>query len=514
MKRKLVSIILAAVMAAALVIPASAATSAEMEAADDLYSLGLLKGTGEGFELDRGATRQEAMVMIVKLLGRERTALGASWSHPFKDVDAWADDYVGYCWQKKLVSGYDATHFGGSDYVTDAQYLTFVLRVLGYSPAKGDFKWSSPWALAQKLGLISASFSHSANAVCSRGTMALITDNALRASFKNGSGTLGDYLKAAEKNAPTPLTSTQIARKCSGAVFYMTTYVDTDCKTQYGSASGFFISADGVAVTNYHAIAKHLGAKVTLVSGETYPVLGVISADKDRDLAVIKVGMTAESGNTITKFPYLELGRSALVSEGDAVYAIGSPLSQSNTMTGGLVSNISRVVDGSQPYIQTSAATTVGSSGGALLNDQGQVVGVCTAIFNGGDDMTLCVPIDALMKLSKTGSALSLYDFDQKESAVVRDTYCSIKAGSYDVTVKAGEAGGVVVSTDCVSDFYIGYACADENVAACQWGTRIDKFSSTLLIFGLKPGTTSITLSFLSGYGNPDARAVITVHVI
>ena len=112
----------------------------------------------------------------------------------------------------------------------------------------------------------------------------------------------------------------------------MTTYVDTDCKTQYGSASGFFISADGVAVTNYHAIRDHYGAKATLVSGETYPVLGVISADPARDLAVIRIGRTAESGGTIAKFPYLTLGRSALVEEGDTVYAIGSPLAQSNTM--------------------------------------------------------------------------------------------------------------------------------------------------------------------------------------
>lgn len=112
------------------------------------------------------------------------------------------------------------------------------------------------------------------------------------------------------------MTGTEIARKCSGAVFYLKTYYDTDCKTQYGSASGFFISADGTAVTNYHAIKDHYGAKATLVSGETYPVLGVISADPDRDLAVIKIGMTAESGNSITKFPYLKLGRSALAEEG------------------------------------------------------------------------------------------------------------------------------------------------------------------------------------------------------
>ena len=64
-------------------------------------------------------------------------------------------------------------------------------------------------------------------------------------------------------------------------------------------------------------------------------------------LIVLAVGvllMTAESGNTITKFPYLQLGRSALTEEGDTVYAIGSPLSQSNTMTSGIISNTCRIL--------------------------------------------------------------------------------------------------------------------------------------------------------------------------
>ncbi|HNY00225.1 MAG TPA: trypsin-like peptidase domain-containing protein [Oscillospiraceae bacterium] len=513
MKRKILSILLAAALTAALTVPAFAWSGDEMAAADELYSLGLFKGTGEGYALDRAATRQEAAVMLVKLLGRQNAALTGHYSHPFSDVDAWADDYVGYCYQKKLVSGYDKTHFGGGDSLTAAQYLTYILRVLGYG-ADSDFNWSSPWALAEKLGLIDAAFTRSASAPCTRGMLALITDSALKARFKGTSDTLGEYLQTASKTSETPLTGAEIARKCSGAVFYMTTYVDTDCKTQYGSASGFFISADGVAVTNYHAIRDHYGAKATLVSGETYPVLGVISADPTRDLAVIRIGRTAESGGTIAKFPYLTLGRSALLEEGGTVYAIGSPLAQSNTMTSGIVSNAWRVVDSDPPYIQTSAATAVGSSGGALLNDQGQVVGVCTAILSNGDDMTLAVPIDALSALSKTGTVYSLYDYSYKQSQVVRDTLCSITAGSAEITVPYHQSGAVVITTDCVSDFYMGIESADPTVAIAQWGTQIDKYSCTLLITGLAKGTTTVTVKFLSGYGNPDAAAVITVHVV
>ena len=514
MKRKFISVVLAAVMALALAMPAFAASGAEMEAADELYSMGLFKGTGSGFELDKTATRQEAMVMLVRLLGKERTALTGSYSHPFGDVSAWADDYVGYCYQKKLASGYTATRFGGGDTVTVAQYLTFVLRVLGYSPSSGDFIWYSPWSLAEKTGLISSSFVRSANAACTRGSMALISDNALKARLKGTSESLGDYLKSASSASPAVLSSTEIARRCTGAVFYLETYYDIDCTTQYGSASGFFISADGVAVTNYHAIKNLFGAKATLISGETYPVVGVISADVERDLAVIKVSMTAESGNRISKFPYLTLGRSALVEEGNSVYAIGSPLSQSNTMTAGIVSNAYRVVNSSLPYIQVSAATSLGSSGGPLLNDEGKVVGVCSAKFTAGDDMSLCVPIDALMSLSKTGTVYSLYDFAQKQGGVVRDTLCGITPANSEVTVQAGQTVSVVVSTDCVSDFMMSYDTSDQSVALAKWGEQLSKTSCTLLIYGVQAGTASVSLKFLSGYGNPDATAVITVHVV
>lgn len=84
MKRKLCSLVLAGVLTLVLALPASAAASAEMEAANDLYSMGLLKGTGEGFELDRTATRQEAMVMLVKLLAKEKTALTGSYTHLYR----------------------------------------------------------------------------------------------------------------------------------------------------------------------------------------------------------------------------------------------------------------------------------------------------------------------------------------------------------------------------------------------------------------------------------------------
>jgi hypothetical protein len=79
--------------------------------------------------------------MLIRLLGKEAEATGSYWWHPFTDVDDWASSYVGYAYQKGITNGISATKFGGgATPSTAAQYVTFVLRALGYvEGAYGDF---------------------------------------------------------------------------------------------------------------------------------------------------------------------------------------------------------------------------------------------------------------------------------------------------------------------------------------------------------------------------------------
>ena len=153
MKKRVITAVLTLAMTLSLCAPAMATRPGEQEAANELYSLGLFRGDVSGFHLDEIATRQEAAAMMVRLLGREKTALTGVWKQPFKDVSPWAEGYVGYAYEKGLVSGFSKDYFGSGDSVTVEQYLTFTLRCLGYSDARGDFSWYSPWPLAERLGL-------------------------------------------------------------------------------------------------------------------------------------------------------------------------------------------------------------------------------------------------------------------------------------------------------------------------------------------------------------------------
>ena len=142
--KRILSLLLAAVLCLGLMPTAFAASDEAETAADTLYSLGLFSGTGVDakgkpvYDLDRAPTRSEAVTILVGLLGKKEEALSGSWELPFTDVADWAKPFVGYAYANGLTSGVSADTFGGNDLISASQYLTFVLKVLGYEAGK-DF---------------------------------------------------------------------------------------------------------------------------------------------------------------------------------------------------------------------------------------------------------------------------------------------------------------------------------------------------------------------------------------
>ena len=200
MKRKLISMLLVLVLLLSLTPFATAAggTDEALEAAETLHALGLFQGTGTGadgtpnFSLDRAPTRQEAVTMLVRLLGKEAEAQAGDWELPFTDVDAWARPYVGYAYANGLTTGTAATRFSGASPATASQYITFVLRALGYS-SDTDFAWDSAWTLSDQLGITDGRYTAATKAF-SRGDVAIVSRNALYAQLKDGETTLGASL--------------------------------------------------------------------------------------------------------------------------------------------------------------------------------------------------------------------------------------------------------------------------------------------------------------------------------
>ena len=202
MKRKLLAVLLVLVLLVSLAPAAFAAAQPAADeaqlAAETLHDLGLFQGVGTNadgtpnFSLTRAPTRQEAVTMLVRLLGAEQEALAGDWEIPFTDVDAWARPYVGYAYANGLTQGTGATRFGGASAVTATQYLTFVLRALGYR-SETDFDWDSAWTLTDALGITDGRY-HAGSGVFTRGDTALVSLWALYAQPKDGQGTLGAAL--------------------------------------------------------------------------------------------------------------------------------------------------------------------------------------------------------------------------------------------------------------------------------------------------------------------------------
>lgn len=410
--KKIISVFLILVMTVAAVPQASAVrnTAQEEVLAQDLKALGIFQGVSDTeFDLGRAPTRVEALVMLIRLLGKDQAALNGEWSHPFSDVPGWADKYVGYAYENGLTNGISETEFGAGT-ATIQMYLTFVLRSLDYTDKNGeDFSYSEPYSLAYHTGILPHSVDRE-NFL--RADVVIVSYCALSAYMKNTSKTLASklisegvftqenfdkfYDKTAIKYNDTgkkELTAEEIYQKCSPAVFYIEVY---DARGQaFATGSGFFIDSEGTAVTNYHVIDGAYSAKVKIGDTEEfYDVEGLYDCDEANDWAVIKV-----SGS---EFDYLTMGDYSTVVGGATVYAIGSPLGLQNTISQGIISNVNRVLDGVS-FIQTSAAISSGSSGGALINKYGEVIGITSAKFADGENLGLALPMSVIEGYSKNG---------------------------------------------------------------------------------------------------------------
>ncbi len=414
--KKLISLILCAVMlisfAPSLSFAASGSLSFEEDLAKDLKALGVFKGVSDtDFALNRAPTRIEALVMLIRTLGKEAEALSKGGKHPFLDVPAWADKYVGYAYENKLTNGMSATKFGSNTTASSSMYLTFVLRALGYSDTNGqDFTWDNPFSLARSTGIMLGN-PDTINFL--RADVVLVSYAALEAEVKGTKQTLAQKLikagafsvaaydkyydlsafdgMAANDSGTRELTSAEVYEKCSPAVFYIAVYDKNG--TQFASGSGFFIDSDGTAVTNYHVIEGAYSAKIWRSDNDkTYSVLGIYDYNAARDWAVIKI-----DGKD---FPYLEIDETA-VTGGQEIFTIGSPQGLDNTISEGLISNPSRTVD-NVPYIQISAPISHGSSGGALISKLGKVIGITSATLVDGQNLNLALPISIIKGYKKT----------------------------------------------------------------------------------------------------------------
>ncbi|MCX6662974.1 MAG: trypsin-like peptidase domain-containing protein, partial [Euryarchaeota archaeon] len=165
-----------------------------------------------------------------------------------------------------------------------------------------------------------------------------------------------------------------------------------------GSGFVYEYKNDMIVITNKHVVNDAENITVTFSNGDGYPAV-VIGSDAYSDLAVLSVEAPVE------EFQPLDITSSSTLQVGDPVVAIGSPFGLGGTMTTGIVSQLGRTIQdsvaGNFPIaniIQTSAAINPGNSGGPLLNYEGEVIGITTAIIQNSNGLGFAVPSNTILR--------------------------------------------------------------------------------------------------------------------
>ena len=160
--------------------------------------------------------------------------------------------------------------------------------------------------------------------------------------------------------------------------------------------SGVIIDPKGYILTNEHVVARAVRVKVTLIDNREFEGK-VVGADIKSDLAVIKI-------DPDRPLPYVEMGRSDDLMIGETVVAIGNPFGLKHTVTTGIISAVNRTIRASEKqvfndFIQVDASINPGNSGGPLLNINGSLIGINTAIFKDAQGIGFAIPIDKARRI-------------------------------------------------------------------------------------------------------------------
>ena len=171
-----------------------------------------------------------------------------------------------------------------------------------------------------------------------------------------------------------------------------------------GQGSGFITDKSGIVLTNAHVVSGADRVTVTLKDGREF--VGVVAGtDKVTDLAVIKIDSEGAD------LPVAPLGNSSQVEVGDWAIAVGNPVGLNNTVTLGIISTLARssaqvgIPDKRVDFLQTDAAINPGNSGGPLLNENGEVIGINTAIRADAMGIGFAIPIDKVKEIKDTLAA-------------------------------------------------------------------------------------------------------------
>jgi S1-C subfamily serine protease len=186
------------------------------------------------------------------------------------------------------------------------------------------------------------------------------------------------------------LTTKEVISKYGKAIVAIE--VEDENHELLSTGSGFIINANGTIVTNFHLIDGGSYAKVIIEGGIEYEVENVLNYNKEQDIAILKL-------KNASNLPIVALGDSSKVEVADDVVSIGNPEGLSNTVSMGIISGLNRDMGRTYKDIQTSTSIAPGSSGGALFNNAGEVIGITYAGYDTAGDLGFVIPINEVKDL-------------------------------------------------------------------------------------------------------------------
>jgi len=201
--------------------------------------------------------------------------------------------------------------------------------------------------------------------------------------------------------------------------------------------SGFFVS-NGIIASNLHVIENASRGYVRVIGSETrYNIDGITGIDSKRDLALLKI--------SIPQSLSLNFGNSDAIQVGETVYAVGNPLGLEGTFSQGIISGIRNI--GSDKLLQITAPISPGSSGGPVLNSNGDVIGISVATFSSGQNLNFAIPINYLKKL-----------LDNSIDLIPLSDVSNENTGSSLISELGGRSSEGIEGTQFVWDSYVDYS--------------------------------------------------------
>ncbi len=450
------------------------------------YELGLIDGTGaDTFSPDSNMTIAEAVKLAACL---HSTYTTGSADFPAIQGQPWWQVYADYCLEEGILAEPFADY---GNAITRAQFAALFAAALpetaltemndipdGTIP---DVRLSDSWGSAVYLLYRAGILTGSDSAGTFRPKTNIRRSEAAAILVRMVDVTERRSLSLSGNGSQSALTAAQIYAKCAPSVFSLTTY-DAEGEPLF-SGSGVFLRENGEAVTNWHVLEGAASAKATAYDGTEYEVSGVYDYDAENDLARIQVrgsGFTPAAVNA-----------SGVLQTGATVYAIGNPRGLDGSLSSGLISSAHRVLNGAE-FIQVTVPISNGSSGGALLNDRGELIGVTSASVSDGQNLNLAVPIEKLSALDRTDCR----SVSATVQAFMRELADGFTLSKTSVTLGPGDDAVVTCSVPNVPTGYsVSYETSTRSIVQCSWGKWTAEDTVDLTITGQNLGDVTVTIS-------------------